>query len=242
MILLVLALVTATFQPAVPTVGDLVTIDFAGPVTLDPSPEYEIVSARGSRVVVRTFTPRPFALSGVLISDGGNVRFRNLVVPVHSVLKPNDDLKAAPLVPPRAVPYPREAWIAIAIAALLAVAAWTLVWWRSRVRLETLVPALPPDEQFRRTVAALRAAPHRQRWALLADATRALLAATRPGLGSELTTSEVLRRTADPVVADILRQGDLEKFAPWGAGAMDFDAVAARALELAPEVEEEVAA
>lgn len=238
MILLVLALVTASFQPAVPTVGDQVTIDFAAPVTLDPSPEYEIVSARGNRVVVRTFTPRPFSLSGTV----GNVRFRNLVVPIHSVLKPNDDLKPAPLVPPRAVPYPREPWIAIGIAALLAAAAWTAVWWRSRVRIQQVVPALPPDEQFRRTIAALRAAPSRERWALLADATRALLAATRPGLGSELTTSEVLRRTPDPVVADILRQGDLEKFSPWGAGAMDFDAVAARALTLAPEHLEQEAA
>lgn len=238
MILLVLALVTATFQPTVPTVGDLVTIDFAAPVTLDPSPDYEIVSAQGRRVVVRTFTPRPFALSGTV----GNVRFRNLIVPIHSVLKSNDDLKAAPLVPPRAVPYPRNAWIAIGIAAFLAAAAWTLVWWRSRVRIEKLVPALPPDEQFRRTVSSLRAKPPAQRWAQLADATRAYLAATRPGLGSELTTSEVLRRTSDPVVADILRQGDLEKFAPWGAGAMDFDAVAARALDLAPEQAEEEAA
>jgi hypothetical protein len=136
-------------------------------------------------------------------------------------------------VPPREVPYPREAWIAIGVAALLAIAAWALVWWRARETVVQLVPALPPDVQFRRAVHDARA--RRQRWAYLADATRAYLAATRPNLGSELTTSEVLRRCSDPVVADILRQGDLEKFSPWGAAAMDFESIAARALELAPE-------
>jgi hypothetical protein len=238
MILLVLAVVTATFQPATPTVGDLVTIDFPAPVTLEASPEYEIVSAQGQRVVVRTFSPKPFALSGRM----GEQHFRNLVVPMQSVLKPNDDLKPAPLTPPRHVPYPREPWIAIGVAALLAAGAWTLVWWRSRARVEKLIPMLPPDAQFRMTVNALRTRPHPQPWAVLADATRAFLAATRPNLGTELTTSEVLRRCGDPVVADILRQGDLEKFSPRGAAPMDFDAIAMRALELAPEQVEEQAA
>jgi hypothetical protein len=228
MILAILALVSATFTPAQPTVGDPITIDFTATVKLDPSQEYEIVSSSGNRVVVRTFAPKPFMLSGT----AGDVHFTNLVVPVRSVLK-NDDLKPAPLVPPRDVPYPREAWIAIGIAALLAIGSWTLVWWRSRATVEHLVPAVPPDVQFRRAVHDARA--RRQRWAYLADATRAYLAATRPNLGSELTTSEVLRRCSDPVVADILRQGDLEKFSTWGAAAMDFESIAARALELAPE-------
>lgn len=228
MILIVFAMVTATFQPATPTVGDLVTIEFAARVKLDPSPEYEVVSAQGNRVVVRTFVPRPFALSGTV----GDVHFRNLVVPVQSVLKPNDDLKAAPLVPPRVVPYPRAPWIAIGVAALLAALAWAAVWWRSRQRVASVVPALPPDVQFRQAVASLRP----NEWARLADATRVFLAATRPGLGTELTTTELLRRCDEPVVADILRQGDLEKFSPWGAALMDFDAIASRALDLAPEV------
>ena len=36
-------------------------------------------------------------------------------------------------------------------------------------------------------------------------------------------------------VAAILRQGDLEKFSPWGALPANFAALADRALELAPE-------
>lgn len=232
MIPILFAIVTATFQPAAPTVGDPIAIEFAAPVTLDPSPDYEIVSAQGNRVVVRTFAPKPFALSGTV----GNTRFRNLTVPMRSVLKANDDLKAAPLVPPRAVSYPREPWIAIAVAALVAAIAWAAVWWRSRQKVARVVPALPPDVQFRKTLSALRP----NDWAGLADATRTFLAATRPNLGTDLTTTEMLRRCDDAVVADILRQGDLEKFSPWGAAPMDFAAIATRALELAPEqVEEE---
>jgi hypothetical protein len=46
------------------------------------------------------------------------------------------------------------------------------------------------------------------------------------------------------ILAEILRQGDLEKFSPWGAAPADFAAIANRALvELAPEpVVEEAAA
>jgi hypothetical protein len=235
--LVLAAAVTATFQPPTPSVGDLVTIEFAAPVQLDASPQYEVVSSQGNRVVVRTFTPQPFALSGTT----GGVRFRNLTVPVRSVLKPNDDLTAAPLVPPREIAYPRAPWIAIAAAALLAALAWIAVWWRARKRVEEVIPSLPADVQFRQAVA--RAKNHPQRWALLADATRTFLVATRPGLSSDLTTREFLRRCDDPVVADILRQGDLEKFSPWGAAPMDFEVIASRALALVPEpVAEEKAA
>src|SRR6185436_5397669 len=138
----------------------------------------------------------------------------------------------------RAVPYPREPWIAIAIAALLAAMAWAAVWWRSRERLALVVPALPPDVQFRNALRSLRP----NDWARLADATRAFLAAPRPTLSSDLTTSELLRRCDDPIVVDILRQGDLDKFSPWGAAPMDFDAIAKRALDLAPEERVEEAA
>jgi len=93
---------TATFRPATPTVGDLVTIDFQQPVMLDPSTAYEVVSRKGNRVVVRTFEPKPIALSGV----SGGIRFHNLNVPIRSVLKPKDKLEPAPLRPPRGVPRP----------------------------------------------------------------------------------------------------------------------------------------
>jgi len=234
MIPLLFAIVTATFQPSSPTVGDRITVTFEQPVRLDPSPDYEVVSSDGNRIVVRTFQAKSFALSGTI----GATHFRSLIVPVRSVLKANDDLKPAPLVPPRAVPYPREPWIAIGVAALLAALAWVAVWLRSRQRVANVIPALPPEVQFRSTLASLRP----NEWARLADATRAFLAATRPNCSTDLTTSELLRRCDDPVVADVLRQGDLEKFSPWGAAPMDFDSIVQRARELAPEEKLEEAA
>ena len=65
-----------------------------------------------------------------------------------------------------------------------------------------------------------------------ADIGRASLAAVRSDLGAEWTTSELLSRIDHAAIAQILRQGDLEKFSPWGAAPADFDDVAARALEI----------
>src|SRR5436309_498700 len=100
MILALALAVSATFHPLKPTVGDPITIEFRQPVTLDPSPSYELVSQAGGRVVVRTFEPRPLALSGTT----GEVRFRNLVVPVRSVLQPSDSMQPSPLQAPRPRP------------------------------------------------------------------------------------------------------------------------------------------
>src|SRR5258707_7532247 len=97
--ILALAALTAVFHPAHPTVGDPITIDFRQPVVLDPAPQYEIVSNGGSRVVVRTFAAKPFTLSGHM----GDVAFRNLVVPVQSGLKAEDDLEPAALAAPEAM-------------------------------------------------------------------------------------------------------------------------------------------
>jgi hypothetical protein len=230
--ILVLALVTATLQPSSPKVGDLITVTFPAPVVLDVSRDYEVVSRSGARVVLRTFEPRPFALSGTM----GNVRFANLRVPVGSVLKKGDDLRPAPLAPPKEVPYPRAPWIAIAVAAVCAVAAWALVWWRSRIPVHAVEPELTPEERFRRAVLMLQEdASRRLRWAALADATRAFLGATRPNLGGDLTTTELVPRLAEDerVVEDVLRQGDLEKFSPRGAAPRDFEELASRVLHLA---------
>lgn len=232
MILAALLAVTATFSPAAPTVGDPITIRFGQPVVLDRSAEYEIVTQHDEVIVVRTFTPQSFALSGTT----GGVRFLNLVVPVRSVMKKNDDFKPAPLAPPRRIAYPRAPFIAIGIAALCAIAAWALVWFRSRKRAVVVVPLIPAGERYRQAVLALRAAPaDAQRWAALADATRAYLAETRPYLGKELTTTELVPRLADQerIAAEILRYGDFEKFSPWGAPERNFEEVADRALELA---------
>ncbi len=95
--ILVLALVTATLQPASPKVGDLITVTFPAPVVLDASPNFEVVSRSGNSVVVRTFEPKPFVMSGSV----GGTRFRNMKVPVGTVLKRGDDMEPAPLAPPK---------------------------------------------------------------------------------------------------------------------------------------------
>jgi hypothetical protein len=228
----VLAAVTATFHPSAPKVGDLITVEFAAPVVLDPSSDYEVVSRAGNRVVVRTFAPKPFVMSGAV----GGVRFANLKVPVKSVLAPNDAMTPAPLSPPVKVPYPRAPFLAIAIAALAAIATWAAVWWRAKhaAKAKVAQPALSPEERFRNAVLVLRRnREHPRRWAALADETRAFLAATRH-LGSELTTTELVPRLSerDRVAEDILRHGDIEKFAPRGTPKAEFEDVAERALML----------
>jgi hypothetical protein len=244
MILAIVALVSATFQPAAPTVGDPIVVQFDVPVVLEASPSYEIVEQKGNRAVVRSFEPKPFKLIG----KAGGVPFENIVVPMKSVLKPKDDLKPAPLVPPKAIAWPRAPWYAMAIAAAVAALAWLAAWWASKRKVAASIePAVPADVRFRRAVDALRANRNRRfRWAGLADATRVYLAATRPDHGTELTTAELLRRLTDDdavTVREILRQGDLEKFSPWGPPTRDFDSLAAQALELArPKEEAEVAA
>jgi hypothetical protein len=225
-----LAAVTMTFQPGMPEVGDRITLQFPAPVVLDASRDYDVVERSGNRVVVQTFSPKPFAVSGRM----GTTGFRNLMVPVKSVLKPNDDLKPAPLTPPQPVPYPRNPFIAIGIAAACAIGAWAGVWWLARRRKPAVViPPLPADERFRRAVTAAKTQP--ERWAALADATRSFLAETRPQLRPDLTTTELLPRLREEerIVTAILRQGDLEKFSVEGAEPEDFDTVAQRALELA---------
>lgn len=230
--LLVLALVTATVSPPAPAVGDLITVEFQAPVQLDASEDYEVVSKQDRRVVIRTFTPRPLRLSGTT----AGVRFANLTVPVRSVLRKNDDMKPAPLSPPRPLPAPRLPWLAIGAAAALAAATWLWLARLARPALEQALPSISPDELYRRTVLDLRRRPSLSlRWAALADATRRFLAATRPRLSSSLTTTEILPRLDDRerVVAEILRQGDLEKFSAAGAPPRDFDALSAEALDLA---------
>ncbi|HJQ40795.1 MAG TPA: hypothetical protein VKB93_26960 [Thermoanaerobaculia bacterium] len=237
--ILVLALVTATFSPPAPTVGDPITITFSEPVKIEKSPSYEILSgaagfspprpdgglkpAAPQVVVVRTFVPKPFTIAGVTI-------------PVRSVLKKNDDLKPAPLAAPQALPYPRAPFSAIAIAALLSILTWTMAWMFSRRRRAVVPTPLSSAERYRRAVLALReSSRHAHRWAALADATRGYLAEARANLGSDLTTTELVPRLqeGERVVAEILRIGDMEKFSREGAPPRDFDEVADRALELA---------
>ena len=256
-----LFLLITTFQPAKPTIGDPVTITFASPTTVNPSAGYEVVSRNGNSVVIRTFVPHTITVNG-RAADGPV----SVTIPIYSVLTPDDKLQPAPLKPPKPEPWPRLPFVAIGIAALAGVVAWTAVVMLAKRRVTTPHVLIIPADDFRRRVRSLRAdAP--KRWATLADAVRAYLAAVRVDLGAELTTSELLSHLAgEPpavqppsrrryegdangvaLVETILRQGDLEKFSPWGAAPADFDGVAARALEIPawaepPEVQAEEAA
>jgi hypothetical protein len=231
----VLAAFTVTIRPAEPKIGQWITVEFPAAVALDPSPDYEIVSRQGRQVVVRTFNPKPFVMSGT----SGGVRFAKVTVPVTPVLAPNDSLTPAPLAPPVVTPYPRGPFIAITVAGLAVLSTWLAVW-RSAHRMTapvTIGPVRSPEQRFREAVLALRGnGEHPRRWAALADETRIFLAATRH-LGNELTTTELVPRLAerDVVAADILRFGDVEKFAPGGRPEAEFEAVADQALILAQE-------
>jgi hypothetical protein len=230
----ILLLISATFHPAQPAVGDLITVQFEkAPVVLNASPEYEVVSQQGARVVIRTFKPRPFALSG----RAGDVLFRNMTVPVRSVLTPTDPLTPAPLKPPRAEPYEKLPFVAIALAALAAAVSWfalARLAKRARPASEAMAIQLPPNERFRRAVSSLLDGPRPMRWAALADALRAYLAATSP-ITADLTTTEVLSvvDAARDDIAVILQSGDIEKFSTLTVERDDFETVARRALELA---------
>ncbi|MDP9360229.1 MAG: hypothetical protein M3P29_02130 [Acidobacteriota bacterium] len=225
--LLLLTAIT-TFQPPRPTVGDPITIDFAMPTVVDPSADYEVVSRNGNRVVIRTFVPHTIAVTG-RAADGPV----SVMVPIHSVLKADDKLEPAPLKPPKSEPWPRLPFIAIGVAALAAIAAWVAVVLLAKRRMATPRIVVVPVDEFRARVLALQRAAAPMRWARLADAVRAYLAAVRADLGAELTTSEILQRIGDDAtIAQVLRQGDLEKFSPWGAAAASFDEVAGRVLEI----------
>jgi hypothetical protein len=253
-----LFLLITTFQPAKPTVGDPVTITFAAPTTVEPSADYEVISRRGNSVVIRTFVPHTITVNG-RAADGPV----SVMIPIHSVLKPDDKLEPAPLKPPRPEPWPRMPFVAIGIAALAAIAAWVAVVMLAKRRVPKPRIVIIPAEEFLRRMRSLRPdAP--KRWATLADIVRAYLAAVRADLGAELTTSELLSHLAgEPpavqppgrwryyvgaaLVETILRQGDLDKFSPWGAAPADFDDISKRALELPswaepPEVQTEEAA
>jgi hypothetical protein len=238
---LFLVLITM-FHPARATIGDPITIDFAAPTTVDPSPDYEVVSRAANSVVIRSFVPHTITVTGR--SADGPV---SVMIPIYSVLKPDDKLEPAPLKPPKPEPWPRLPFIAIGIAALAAIAAWTGVVLLAKRRVPKPRIVIVPAEAFRARVLALRSNTP-MRWATLADAVRSYLASVRAELGSELTTAEILARVEDNALARILRQGDLEKFSPWGAAPADFEEARNHALaipswaEPQPPVEEAVAA
>jgi len=258
LVLLLVGALRATHTPAAPTVGDPVAVHFeiAGDerVTLDRSPLYEVISSSRDGAVVRTFKPQPVALSGHVTGPRGVVAFRRLTLPVHSVLRKGDDGKPAPLTPPVAIPPPVTAWIALGVAAAVAVAAWIVLYRMARrPAIAAMAPPPAPDEELRAAVAAIRNESS-LRWAALADATRHYLARMVPlQLGHELTTRELLAQLPSvststewqALVRQIVVEGDLDKFSPWGASA-EIESILAETLRVLPwpfrASEQEVAA
>jgi hypothetical protein len=247
LIVLLAGALRATHTPASPTVGDRVAIRFDiardESVVLDPSPDYEVVSRSRDAVVLRAFKPQPLALSGRITGPHGAVTFRRLILPMRSVLRKADDRKPAPLVPPMVVPTPQRVWIALAIAAALALLTWGVLYRVTRQRSAPVIaPPLAPEEELHLAVAAIRLQ-RRLRWAALADATRRYLSRCAPAsLGSELTTRELLRHLPSvsrspewqSLVGTIVTEGDLDKFSPWGASS-DVGSILDETVRLLPQ-------
>src|SRR5438874_12034596 len=97
-----LLLLITTIQPARPTIGDPVTITFAAPTTVNPSSDYEVISRSGKSVVIRTFVPHTITVNGRAANGPVSV-----MIPIHSVLKPDDKVEPAPLKPPKSEQCPR---------------------------------------------------------------------------------------------------------------------------------------
>src|SRR3954470_18383350 len=160
-----LALIT-TFEPARPTIGDPVTITFASPTTVQPSADYEVISQQGNTAIIRSFVPHTVTVT-CRAADGPV----SVMIPIHSVLKPDDKLEPAPLKPPKAEPWPRLPFIAIGVAALAAIGAWAAVVMLAKRAVAKPRIVIAPADEFRRRIRTLRP-DSPQRWATLADIVR----------------------------------------------------------------------
>jgi hypothetical protein len=246
-VLLFAGALRATHSPAAPTVGDRVAIHFeiAGDeaVTLDPSPDYEIVSRSRDGAIVRAFRPQALQLRGRVVGPHGAITFRRLSLPLRSVLRAGDDGKPAPLTAPVAIAPSATGWIALGVAAALALVTWLVLYRMARpVHIPAVAPPPAPDEELRAAIAAIRGA-RSLRWGALADATRRYLSRAAPQfLGSDLTTRELLGQLSSvssspewqALVRRIVVEGDVDKFSPWGASA-EIDAILDETLRLLPQ-------
>jgi hypothetical protein len=219
-----------TFSPPRPTVGDPVTITFPAGVTqvqLSPGEGFEAIRGSGNQIVLRSFRPGPFEVSGRLLRGETASAFRMRLI-INSVLQPNDSLEPAALKPPRPLDPNRAAFIAIAAAAAAALLSWlaAILLWRRRTLLPA--PRRVPEaaEEFRIALGrAARVADGNARAIALAEATRAYLARIGGAYARELTTFELLQALppgdAAAVIGEVLFEADLAKFSPWGASARD---------------------
>ena len=236
--LVLLATLQANYQPAEPRVGDpvKVTYDVASgqSVEVAAGEAYEVISRSADGAVVRSFRPGPFVIQGTLRDASGQTPLRGPEIKVGSVLGPEDDLKPAPLIPPKPIPRPayvkQLVWGAAGFAALAWIALLALAKFR---RARPAGAEIESDFDYGALVRQLRGRALTQPdIARLADATRRHLA-----LGMELTTSELLDSISSderraPAAREILRHGDLAKFAPWGSPEAGSDRLAVAAETL----------
>lgn len=256
---LLVAILTSqvSFSPAKPTVGDAITIRMQGaPFEVRPSAEIEIVSASPQEVVLRSFRPGPLRVEYETRVPGEVPATGSVEIEIASVLARDDKLEPAPLRPPRPLPRDDTAWIAIGVAACVALLLWLALALLLRRRGTSALPKLPvfedPADAFRAALARIRLLDDDEaKWVALSSATRAYLAATDGALGVELTTSELLlamrrsgRRAAETeAVESILRGGDWTKFSPFGAPKVEIASLVESAAALIPpRVEREAAA
>jgi hypothetical protein len=227
-VLLFLSTLNVEYRPAQPRVGDPVRVTFSvgggDRIEIAPDETYEIVSATPSSVTVRSFRPGPFTLRGAVIRGTERESFRGPEIRVGTVLGPQDDLKPAPLVPPKPLPASPYASRAVWGAAVFAALSWLALFALMRRRPAPSEGAALAEFDYGEVVRRLRGRLLTQaEIAILSDATRRHLA-----LGMELTTTELLDalRSNQPAVAaarEILCEGDLAKFSPWGSSTAGSD-------------------
>jgi hypothetical protein len=218
--------VPATISPPRPTVGDPITLTFPAPIRVAASPDFELIEAKGNRVVVRSFRTGPFTIMGKLVRGP---RMTDVAARVHvfSVLQPNDSLEPAELKPPRPLPPNPVARGAIIAALIAAVLSWAAVYLLARRGVAVEESVLGAVEEFHQR---LRRAAHLREPAAkliaLADATRIFLSRTSPAYRRELTTFELLRilppGDVSGMVREVLTASDLAKFSPWGVEGRDY--------------------
>lgn len=259
--LLLLSLLPAIrTMPPHPTVGDTVVVelpvDTGYQVSVDPSSDFELVAISENRVTLRSFKPGAVTLSTRLSRPGQLPVTQTFSVQIESVLKKNDRLQPAPLKPPRPLVSASAPFRILGAAAGVAALLWAILFFAARRRpsreAEVPAPLLSADAELTRALDRISAAEKSDtRWVELAEALRRYLARTKPELGSELTTSELLMRYSSvahaaelSLLRSILSEGDWVKFSgkPRRRDDHDVVAMAARALVKPGPVVEEVAA
>ena len=170
----------------------------ASPVTTEgDGPNRSVVQ----RLTLTAFEPGRLTLPPKELRLGDSQVLRtpaDLALEVRSVLAADDqELKPAPPAPPRALPVPRTAWLALGVGLALAVVAGLLAWRRKLADDPLAAPQLASLAELERALALLAESPP-------ADAFRGLSTALRRYLGRsfgfhalESTTTEIHRRLAE---------------------------------------------